>query len=87
MLVRVLVCKLAPYIEGRARLKIEVDCSRLTGGSFFCLFLFVFSRAAPMAYGGSYARGLIGAVATGLCQGHSNKGSKPTPQLTEMLDP
>ena len=28
---------------------------------FFCLF--AFSRATPMAYGGSQARGLIGAVA------------------------
>ena len=32
---------------------------------FFCLFcLFAFSVAAPMAYEGSQARGLIGAVAT-----------------------
>ena len=30
----------------------------------FCLF--AFSRAAPAAYGGSQARGLIGAVAAGL---------------------
>ena len=37
---------------------------------FFCLF--AFSRAAPMAYGGYQARGLIGAVATGLCQHYSN---------------
>ena len=55
----------------------------------FCLF--VFSRAAPAAYGGSQARGLIGAVAAGLWQRHSNVGTephlRPTPQLTEMLDP
>ena len=31
----------------------------------FCLFSF-FSRVAPVAYGGSHARGLIGAVAAGL---------------------
>ena len=31
---------------------------------FFCLL--AFSRAAPMAYGDSQARGLIGAVAAGL---------------------
>ena len=52
---------------------------------------FVFSRAAPEAYGGSQARGLIGAVAAGQCQGHNNVGSeprlRPTPQLTAMLDP
>ena len=42
---------------------------------FVCLF--VFSRAAPVAYGSSQARGLIGAVATGLYQSQSNSGSKP----------
>jgi len=44
-----------------------------------------------MAYGGSQARGRIGAVATGLRQSHSNTGSEPclqpTPQLTATLDP
>ena len=39
-------------------------------------YLFVFSRAVPGAYGGSQARGLIGAVAAGLRQSHSNEGSK-----------
>ena len=56
---------------------------------YFCLF--AFSRAAPMAYGRSQARGLIGAVAAGLCQSHSNTGSelclRPTPHLTIMQDP
>ena len=37
----------------------------------FCLF-----RAAPVAYGGSQARGPIGAVVAGLCHSHSNLGSK-----------
>ena len=49
---------------------------------FFCLF--AISWAAPAAYGGSQARGQIGAVATGLRQSHSNEGSephlRPTPQ-------
>ena len=61
---------------------------------FICQFffrLFAFSRAAPAAYGGSQARGLIGAVATGLRQSHSNSGSEPclqpTPQLTAMPGP
>ena len=52
---------------------------------FFCLF-----RAVPMAYGGSQARGLIGAVAASLLQSHSNAGSepplRPTPQLVAMPD-
>ena len=58
---------------------------------FFKLLFFVFSRAAPAAYGGSRARGLIGAVAASLCYSHSNAGSKlrlrPTPQLVARLDP
>ena len=41
------------------------------GGSRGDLF-FAISWAAPTAYGGSKARGLIGAVATGLRQSHSN---------------
>ena len=43
-----------------------------------------------MAYGGSQARGLIGVVATGLDQSHSNARSKlglqPTSQLMATLD-
>ena len=54
----------------------------------FCLF--AISRAAPAAYGDSQARGLIGAVATGLRQSHSNSESQPrlqpTPQLTATPD-
>ena len=41
---------------------------------YFLLSFFFFPRAAPMAYGGSQARGIIGAVCTGLC--HSNTGSE-----------
>ena len=40
---------------------------------FFC-FLF---RAAPMAHGGSQARGRIGAAAASLHHSHSNMGSEP----------
>ena len=45
---------------------------------FVCLFFvfFAFSRAAPLAYGGSPARGRIGTVAADLRQGHSTAGSK-----------
>ena len=53
---------------------------------FFVFLSFFFLRATPMANGGSQARGLIGAIAAGLCHSHSNTGSKPrlrpTPQLT-----
>ena len=60
-------------------------------GFFFFFGLFAISRAAPMAYGGSQARGRIGATAAGLHQSHSNTGSESclqtTPQLTATLDP
>ena len=44
---------------------------------FFVLFCFCLFMAASVAYGGSQARGQIGAVATGLCHSHSNAGSEP----------
>ena len=66
---------------------------RACGISFFFFFfgLFAISRAALGACGGSQAKGLIRAVATGLHQGHSNVGSelhlRPTSQLTATPDP
>ena len=58
---------------------------------FFFFGLFVFSKAALVAYGGSHARGQIGAVAAGLRHSHSITGSEPclqpAPQLMAMLDP
>ena len=57
----------------------------------FLIFFFHLFRAAPAACGGSQAGGEIGAVASGLCQSHSNSGSKPhlppTLQLIATLDP
>ena len=46
---------------------------------FIYLFfgLFAVSWAAPTAYGGSQARGQMGAVAIGLCHIHSNARSEP----------
>ena len=61
-------------------------------GILKCTFfwLFAISWATPTAYGGSQARGLIGAIATGLHQSHSNVGSepslRPTPQFTATPD-
>ena len=55
------------------------------------LCLFAFSMATSVAYGGSQARGLIGAIAADLRQSYSNSRSepplRPTPQLMAMLDP
>ena len=60
-------------------------------GFIFFFFFFGISWAAPTAYGGSQARGRIGAVATSLRQNHSNAGSElrlqPTPKLTATSDP
>ena len=58
---------------------------------YFILFcLLAISWAAPTAYGGSQARGLIRAAAASLHHSQSNMGSKPrlqpTPQLTAMPD-
>ena len=44
---------------------------------FIYLCLFAISWAAPVAYGGSQARGRIRAVAAGLRLSHSNTGSEP----------
>ena len=56
--------------------------------SGFCVCLF---RATPPAYGGSQARGQIGAVASGLWLNQSNVESRPrlqpTPQPTAVPDP
>ena len=57
-----------------------------------CIFLFfAFFRAAPAAYGGSQARGLMGDIAANLRHSHSNIRSKlhlwPIPQLMAMPDP
>ena len=59
---------------------------------FSCsLFFFFPFRAAHVVYGGSQARGQIGAAAAGQCHSHSNAGSKPHLQpilhLTAMPDP
>ena len=52
---------------------------------FFLLFLFCLLRAAPTAYGGIQARGLIGAVAASLCQSYSNATSEPRLRVTSQL--
>ena len=51
-----------------------------------CDGLFAISWATPAAYGGSQARGPIGAVATGLRQSHSNAGSELRLQPKDDVD-
>ena len=50
--------------------------------SYNFLFFFVFSRATLAAYGDSQEMGLIGVVAAGLHQNHSNATSEPPLQPT-----
>ena len=59
---------------------------------YFLFYLFVLLfRAVPAAYGGSKARGQIGAAGAGLHHSHSNAGSElhlqPTPRLLATPDP
>ena len=58
---------------------------------FFCCCLLSFYGHTRTAYGGSQGKSLIGAVATGLHQNHSNSRSElrlqSTPQLTATPDP
>ena len=78
-------CKMNPRIikrinqSGKAR-----KLSLLVVFFFFFFFLLLF-RAAPLAYGGSQARGLIRAAAACLHHSHSNTGSEP--RLTAMPAP
>ena len=64
----------------RSKLKMTVQVIIYLFIFVFCLF-----RAAPAAYGGSQARGLIGAVAAGHSHSHSNAGSEPRLQPTPQL--
>ena len=83
------------YLWAKSRVSNSGDTQRISEViAMFFLFFFFFSlsfRATPEAYGGSQARGLIGAVAAGLHQSHSNGRSelhlRPTPQLMAALDP
>ena len=50
--------------------KVSVELPFFDGGGGGTLF-----RASLSAYGGSQARGLIGATAAGLCHSHSKAGS------------
>ena len=50
----------------------------------FYLFILLF-RAAPTAYGGSQARGPIGAAAASLHHSHGNAGSEPPLQAPLQL--
>ena len=58
---------------------------------FFFFWSFCLFRPVPVAYGGSQARGLIGPIAAGLHQSHSNDRSEPclppTPQLMQTPNP
>ena len=56
-------------------------------GTYFYFYLFIFwlFGATHVAYGVSQARGLNGAIATGLCHSHNNARSEPFLQSTSQL--
>ena len=78
----------------------RVSCLYVSYCSFFkphwsimlyIFFFWSFFRVAPMAHGGSQARGRIRVVAAGLRQSYSNARSepclRPTPQQRQILNP
>ena len=74
---------LSPLSEARDRTcnlmvpsRIHFCCATMGTPNLCLFFFFVFSRATLAAYGGFQVRGLIGAIAAGLCQSHSNVGSE-----------
>ena len=80
------ICRISPKLTFHS----SVTISFLFFFFVFCRLLFVvvvvaISWAAPEAYGGSQARGPIGAVATSLHHSHSNAGSEPRLQPTSQL--
>ena len=66
-------------------------CYCRTYSKYVCLVFFCLFKATPIAYGGSHARGPIGAAVANLHHSHSNPRSElhlqPTPQLTARRDP
>ena len=85
------ICRLQGVSLSCYRTDVYVNMKLLSLKLFFFLFFLSFSRAVPAAYGGSQARGLIGAGASGLRQSHSSTESepclRPIPQLTATPDP
>ena len=77
-------------VEGKKNVSYCSTTQRYIVNFFFLFLSFCLFRVAPEAYGSSQARSLIAAIAAGLCQSHSNTGSKPrlqpTPELTAMPD-
>ena len=74
-LLHISICLL--HMTVKLQSQVQVHTAFLSLFFFFFFGLFVFSRAAPSAYGGPQAKGQIGAVAVGLCQSHSSSGSEP----------
>ena len=52
---------------------------------YYCYYYYCLFRAAPTPYGGSQARGRIGAVATGLNHSHSNGDNSRQHQILNPL--
>ena len=75
-------------ISKNEELNFGTRCKEIQVSVIFLLFLCVCFRAEPAAYGGSQARGQIGAVAAGQCHINTKfKCLRPTPQLSATPDP
>ena len=61
---------------GDQELFVKVDCTVFPDDLDISFVFSFFFRATPAAYGGSQARGLIGAITAGLHHSHSNIRSK-----------
>ena len=68
--------------KSRFRICYWRDAKRKTEFSLFFVFFF---RVTPVAYGGSQARGLIGATPAALCHTHSNADPSPVCYLHHSL--
>ena len=72
-------------------LKFSLVLFQICLGIIIIIIIIWLFRTTPAAYGGSQARGQIGATAAGLHHSHNNVGSlpqlQPTPQLAATLDP
>ena len=69
-----------PYAAGvalKSQQKIFINVNNSTFSRSLSLFFYCLFSAAPMAHGGSQARGQIRAAAIGLCQCHSNPDPSP----------
>ena len=72
-----------------SRLNTSFPLSELKESPLLFIFYFIFClfRATPVTYGGSQARGLIGAIAVGLRHSHARSEPRLQPTTTAHATP